>query len=158
MTPPSGLRRHVPQRDRAEVPQRGGEAELEQLERDRGAERRHRLGRVADHHETVRRRGDDLLPRVRRPPALDEPSVRRHLVGAVDGEIEAVDRPERLHLDPELAGGGLPCGARWPRTGAVKPRLASAGSKNATVEPVPSPTVMPSSTSSAAASAAALFS
>ena len=37
-------------------------------------------------------------------------------------------------------------------------RLASAGSRYATVEPVPSPTVMPFSTSSAAASAATCFS
>ena len=40
----------------------------------------------------------------------------------------------------------------------LSPRLARAGSRKATVEPVPSPTVIPSSTSSAAASAATRFS
>src|SRR3954453_7466052 len=40
----------------------------------------------------------------------------------------------------------------------LSPRAAIAGSRCATVEPVPSPTAMPSSTSSAAASAASFFS
>ena len=127
MTPPSGLGGTSRTSHRAQAPQRRREAEREELERDRGLQRVHRLGRVGDHHETVRRGSDDLLPGVRRPPALHQPTVRRHLVGPVDGDIEAVER-EGPHADPELAGGLLGAGRSGDAT-ERQPPSASAGSR-----------------------------
>jgi hypothetical protein len=48
----------------------------------------HRLLGRGDHDEAPGGRGDDLLARVGGPAALDQPSVRVDLVGAVDGYVE----------------------------------------------------------------------
>ena len=54
--------------------------------------------------------GHDLLPGQRSSAALHEPAVSRHLVGAVDREVEPIERVERLYVEPEIAccvlGGG----------------------------------------------------
>ena len=58
--------------------------------RRRGAEPVHQLGPIGDDCEAPARRGDDLLPQQRSAPSLDQ--VERaalHLVGAVDGKIDA---------------------------------------------------------------------
>ena len=56
--------------------------------------------------------------RVGRAPALDEPAVGRDLVGAVDRQIETVERVERLDMDAELACSGL--GTRRRRDAAQR--------------------------------------
>ena len=108
---------------------------------------------------TKRVRGgrDDLLARVRAPAALDQPRPGGDLVGAVDRDVELVERLERLHREP---------GARAATTVAGdvatqrrrSPRAASSASSGATVVPVPRPTRMPSSTRPAAYPAASRFS
>ena len=103
----------------------------------------------------------DLLPRVRSASAFHEPSRRVDLVCAVDGDVELFDRvgaDEHLHREAELARRGGLGGDGGRDAPELEPRSASAGSRNATVDPVPRPTRIPSSTSSAAASAAARFS
>jgi hypothetical protein len=133
------------------------QAEGLQFKGHRGAQGLHELGGVGDHHEALGGGGDDLLAAVRRATSLDQPPVGRNLVGAVNGEIEAVDLVERLDVETQRAGGGF--GARRRRNEAgLGPRRAIARSRNATVEPVPRPTRMPSFTSSPAASAASRFS
>ena len=47
-----------------------------------------RLARVGDDDEALGRRGDDLLAQVGAAAALDQPAVGRHLVGAVDRDVE----------------------------------------------------------------------
>ena len=47
-----------------------------------------RLARVGDHDEALGGRGDDLLAQVGAAAALDQPAVGRHLVGAVDRDVE----------------------------------------------------------------------
>ena len=61
-----------------------------------------RLARVGDHDEALGRRGDDLLAQVGAAAALDQPAVRRHLVGAVDRDVEPLERVELLDRDPQL--------------------------------------------------------
>ena len=102
---------------------------------------------------------DDLLARVGAAAALDQPVVRGDLVGAVDRDVEAVEPVEGLHRDAELARRARSVATEVAtQRRSLRPRAASAGSRWATVEPVPRPTVIPSSTSSAAASAASFFS
>src|SRR5205823_14806500 len=79
------------------------EPEGEQLERHGRGERLDELVRRGDDDEAVGRGGDDLLARVRRAAALDEPAVRRDLVGAVDRDVETVERVERLDRQTEPA-------------------------------------------------------
>ncbi len=100
--PAVGARRDVAKLDVAEVGERGGEAEAQQLERDRRVDRVDGLRRVSDDDEALRRGGDDLLARVRAAAALDEPSVGVDLVGAVDRDVEPVELVERLDPKPEL--------------------------------------------------------
>ena len=54
------------------------------------------LVRVDDDDERDAPRRDDLLAGVRAARALDEPTVGRDLVGAVDGEVESIEGVERL--------------------------------------------------------------
>ena len=131
---------------------------LAQLQRNRSRELIHRLARVGDDDEPVGGRRDDLLAQVRAAAALDQPAVRRDLVGR---------RRSRCRGDPRSRTTRRRCRAPAPfrsvagevATQRIESwRAASAGSRKATVEPVPSPTFIPSSTSSAAASAATRFS
>ena len=150
-------RRHVAQHRVSEPAQRRGHAVGEQLERDRRRQRLDQLVRRGDHDEALGGTRDDLLARVGSAAALHEPPGRIDLIGAVDRDVEPVEAVERLHRDAEPAGGLLGRG-RGGDAAQPEPLRASACSRWATVEPVPSPTVEPSSTSAAAASAAALFS
>ena len=85
-----GAARHVAQLDLgAEAGEGRAQAEGEQLQRHRRAERADRLARVGDDDEAPRRRGDDLLALVGGPAALDQPAVGGDLVGAVDRDVEA---------------------------------------------------------------------
>ncbi len=93
-----GAEGDVAQCDRGNEPHRGPEAEGEQLERDGAVEGVHRLGRVDDHDETVRRRGHDFFPRVRRAASLYQPAIGRDLVRTVDRHVEMVDVGERFHI------------------------------------------------------------
>ena len=130
-----------------------------QLERDRRRDPLHGLRRVGDDDEALGGGGDDLLARVGAAAALDQPAVGRDLVGAVDREVEAVERRRspRPGCPSSLACSSVATEVATQRI-SFSPRSAIAGSRKATVEPVPSPTVIPSSTSSAAASAASFFS
>ena len=78
-----GARGHVAQLDVAQAPQRAREAEGHELQRDGRPDPADQLGRVGDDDEAVRRRGHDLLARVGRAAALDQPPVGGDLVGAV---------------------------------------------------------------------------
>ncbi len=94
--------RHIAQPDVTEPMDRRGEPELEQLERYRAVDRRHRLRRVGDDDEAIGRCGDELLAGVRGAASLHEPAVGSDLIGAVDRDVEAVDLVERLDPQPEL--------------------------------------------------------
>ena len=148
-------------------------AELGRGDRGRGSRRRRRRGSptgsaaeiasttLSDEAMTTKRvRGgcNDLLPRVRRPASLDEPAVGSDLVGSVDGEVEALECVEGLDRRARARSPRVPSGATWRRSGSPGRAAPSAARKWSTVEPVPSPTRMPSSTSKAAASAARRFS
>ena len=74
-----------------EQTERALQAELEQLEWDRGVESRHQLAGIGNHDEAVGHGGDDLLARVRGATTLDEPEVRSDLVGTVNREIKPID-------------------------------------------------------------------
>ena len=89
--------------------------------------------------------------------ALDQPAVRGDLVGAVNRDIEAIETVEGLDFEAELARPGLGLGEVATQR-IRRSRAASSGSRCATVVPVPSPTAIPSSTSSAACRAASRFS
>ncbi len=131
-------RRRVAKLRRSERGQGRLQPEREHLERNRGREVVHELVRGDDDDEPVRCCRRDLLARVRAAAALDQPTFPRDLVCSVDCDVEAVEGIEALDDEPELR--------------------ARTGRRYSTVEPVPRPTRMPSSTSSAAASAAARFS
>ena len=118
---------------------------------------RTRLVRRDDDDEAARRRRDDLLAGVRGSAALDEPAVRGHLVGAVDRDVQLAELVERFHAQPELDRAAFSVAREVAAQRSVRPRAASAGSRWATVLPVPRPTRSPSATSRAAASAAARF-
>ena len=53
------------------------------------AQGRHGLGRVGDHHATLRGLPHQLLAQQGRAAALDEGQARPDLVGAVDGQVDA---------------------------------------------------------------------
>ena len=93
----------------------------------------------------VGRRGDDLLARVRAAAALDEPAGRVDLVGAVDRDVEAVERVEGLDGQPELARLVLGRGRGRDAAQPGQPALGQRVEQVRDVEPVPSPTVIPSS-------------
>ena len=142
-----GAERHVAQLGLAERAQRRRDPERQQLERHRRPERVDDLVARGDHHEAVGRGRDDLLARVRAAAALDDPVVGIDLVGAVDRDVEPVELLERLDREPERARGDLG-GDRGGDAAQPSARArASAGSSGATVEPVPSPTRLPSSIS-----------
>ena len=104
---PVGASRHVAQLDRVEPSQGRGEPEGDELDRDGGLQRGDGLRAVGDDDETIGGGCDDLLARVCRAASLDEPAVGRDLVGAVDRQVEPVDGPEVLDVQPELSRGGL---------------------------------------------------
>ncbi len=104
--------------DVAELAQGRGEPEAMQLERDRRADLGDRLRGVGDDDEALGRRGDDLLAGVGAAASLDQPAVRRDLVGAVDREVEAVEAVEVLDRDPELAAPARWSRSRWRRSGS----------------------------------------
>ena len=62
------------------------------------------FGLVDDDHQLVARLRDDLLAQVRTAAALDQVEVGRHLVGAVDRDVEARVVVERGQGDAEVAG------------------------------------------------------
>ncbi len=84
-------RRHIAQLDVLQQPHRAGNAVLQQLERDWSDETIDSLRRVGNHHETICHRGHNLLARMRRTTALDEPPIRCDLVGTIDRQIEAIN-------------------------------------------------------------------
>ena len=95
-----GARRRVAQDNGPEARHCRGEPEAEQLDGHRSVQRRNGLGRVDDHDEAVRRAGHDLLSGMGPTPALDQPTVRAHLVRAIDRHVE-VREGERLDSQPE---------------------------------------------------------
>src|SRR5690349_11538863 len=98
-----GAARDVPQLHVGAEPLQGrGGAEAEQLQRYRPGELLDRLARVADDDEALDRRGDDLLAQVGAAAALDQPAVGRHLVGAVDRDVEMGEAVEVLDRNPQL--------------------------------------------------------
>ena len=118
--PVVGRPRCVAELDVAEGGERGGETVLEQLERDRRANRLDELVRRHDHDEPLGGPGDDLLPRVRPSASLDEPAVARDLVGAVDREVETRERVrsgERLEGETRPRARPPPSRARSRRSG-----------------------------------------
>ncbi len=118
------------------------------------------LVRRDDDDEALGRRRDGLLARVRRAAPLHDPTRRRDLVGAVDRDVELRRaHPPRRTARPRGRARAPPLGRGDVATHrSDEPPPASAGRSRATVEPVPEPTRMPSSTSAAAASAATCFS
>ena len=130
MTPPSGDG-GVAGRTRASPSsaQRGRQPEAQQLERHGRPERVDDLVRRGDDDEARRRGRDDLLARVRAAAALDHPAVGRDLVGAVDGDVERVERLERLDDEPELASARRSVAGDVATQRSVSPRSASAGSR-----------------------------
>ena len=144
MTPPSGLGATLAHGRRSELAQRGRAGRRRQLEGHGRVQRRHRLGGVGDDHEALGGRGDDLLARVRAAAALDRATRlarsdrRRRSRGPAGPEcVEVFDG------DPEGARGVAVRGDVATNTG-LGARRASASSRYATVDPVPSPTRMPS--------------
>ncbi len=94
----------IAQGDRGAKPLQGrGDAEGEELERHRRAQRLDRLARVGDDDEALGRGRDDLLAQVGATAALDQPALGRHLVGAVDRDVEPLQLAELLDRDAELA-------------------------------------------------------
>jgi hypothetical protein len=93
----------VAQLGRAQQPQRRGQPERQQLERDRRHDPVDDLVRRRDHDEPLGRRRDDLLARMRAAAALDQPALGVDLVGAVDRDVEPLELLERLDLDPQRA-------------------------------------------------------
>jgi len=63
------------------------------------AEHRHQFRGVANAHELLRHRGDDLLARQRAAAALDHVQVLGHFVGTVDIDIERVHAVQVEHAD-----------------------------------------------------------
>ena len=99
-----GAGRDVAQGDRGAEPLEGrGDAEGEELQRHRRAQRLDRLARVGDDDEALGRRGDDLLAQVGAAAALDQPAVGGHLVGAVDRDVESLKLAELLDRDAQPA-------------------------------------------------------
>ncbi len=82
---------YIAQLDVLQQSHRAGNAVLQQLERDWSDETIDSLRRVGNHHETIRHRGHNLLARMRRATALDEPPIWRDLVGTIDRQIEAIN-------------------------------------------------------------------
>ena len=149
--------RDVAERGRVDQAHGGPQSERQQLQGDGGVQGLNRLRRIGDDDEPVRRPGHDLLPGVAPPPPLtSQPS----------GEIWSApsmvmsNRSMLVTSSIRMPSSRAACSVRGDVAAQTmsRDRLASAGSRYATVEPVPSPTVMPFSTSSAAASAATCFS
>ena len=107
------------------------------------------------------RRGDALLAGVGCTATLDDPARVVDLVGSVDRDVQMVEGCRHLRT---ARRGAPPRGpGRWVATDVAthrrsRPRAANAGSMNATVDPVPRPTRIPSSTMVAERSAAMRFS
>ena len=155
-----GAPRGVAELDGADARERRREAELEELERHRRLQPLDELVRRDDDHEPRSRGRNRLLARVGRAATLHDPPRRRDLVGPVDRDVELCERaaPENdstARPSPRAASSVAREVATHRRD---RPLRARAGSRYATVEPVPSPTRIPSATSSAAASAASCFS
>ena len=121
----------------------------------------HQLGPVHDDRQAPASGGDDLLAQQRSAQSLNQ--IERaafHLVRAVDREIDLPmlgERSERNARGRRLRCRALRgCDADEAQASPMTPseRLTA----NAAVEPVPSPTTMPSWTSSTAAAAAARLS
>jgi hypothetical protein len=132
------------------------QAERLQLQRNRRRDPLDALVGRRDDDEAVASSRDDLLACVGPAAALDEPGVGRDLVGAVDGDVQPVALAEALERRPSARAATSVCSDVAMQVMSSR-RAARAGRKCATVVPVPSPTAMPSSTSSAAASAARRF-
>jgi hypothetical protein len=92
------------------------------------------------------------------PPPLDQPPRGRHLVGSVEGKIEAIEAGEGADVQPELARRLLDLRRGGHVNDPVHHTSSEDGQQPSTVEPVPRPTRIPSLTSAAPASAAACFS
>ena len=93
--------RDVAQPHGAQPLERRGEPELEELERYGRREPLDELVRRDDDDEAIGCRCHGLLPRVGTTAALDEPSRRCHLIGAVDRDVQPSERlrsGERLDL------------------------------------------------------------
>jgi hypothetical protein len=104
-----GARGRIAQLRRAQRTKGRPETEGQELERHRRRQLLHRLSRVDDDHESLGRRGDDLLAEVGPAAALHQPSIRRHLIGAIDCDVELVEPVERLDPEPQLACLALGC-------------------------------------------------
>ena len=115
--PVIGAVRSAAQLDRlAEALQGRAQAEAEQLQRHRGAQRRDRLSGVGDHDEALGRGGDDLLAQLGAAAALDQPAVGGDLVCSIDRDVKSLQLAELL--DPEAQLPGLALGRRRGRDAA----------------------------------------
>ena len=150
----SGVSLARPDADRAETRQSGiREAERHELERHRRVECRQASSRLSRRNDRPRWRQASCMGGA----AAYESAVLGDLVSSIDRQIEVAQRRKRLHLKAKCLSGDGSAG----RGGNATKRQMPSGercSRKATVDPVPSPSVMSSSTSSAAASAAACFS
>ena len=140
---------------------RRGKPERNDLDRQRkAAENIDPFGVVGDHDHAIRGRRHDLFPQQRAAAALDQIERGIDLVGAVDGEIEPVDLVERGQRNAALLG--LDAGRlRGRHAHHLQCRRATFSPSRSTkcfaVEPVPSPSFMPSRTCSSARAAACRF-
>ena len=91
------------------------------------------------------------------PPLISQPSGVTSSVPSIAMSRWARESKSSTGMPSERAWSAVATEVATQRRSVI-PRRASAGSRWATVEPVPRPTVMPLSTSSAAASAARRFS
>ena len=106
-------------------------------------------------HVVVAGEGDELLAQQRAAAALDGVERGIDLVGAIDAEVEALDRRRGWSAECPDRGPALRCGRR-SGPGEISPSATRRPSSRMTasaVEPVPRPTSMPGATRSAAATA-----
>ena len=61
--------------------------------------------RVGDDHEAIARGGDDLFARMRAAAPLQQPAIRRDLIGPVNHDVQPIESIEMFYPEPELAGG-----------------------------------------------------
>ena len=131
-----------------------GQAERNDLDRQRkAAETFDPFGFIGDHDHAIRGRGHDLFPQQRAAAALDEIERGIDLVGAIDRQIEPVDVVERGQAEYRTATASARVASEvgTPMTSSpARTRSPSSSTKCFAVEPVPSPSLMPSRTCSSA--------
>ena len=111
-----------------ELAQGGRQPEGQELERNGRTEPGNGLVGGHDDHEPIGGRGHDPLAGVRSPSTLDQPAERVHLVGPVDGQVEALDVGKGPDVQPVRDRLFLR-GRRRCRTGDVEPAGSERGNQ-----------------------------